>query len=594
MSRSVSMLDAIFAANASTTIPASPVPGTTYRNTAVTSTMIENGWPYAEIVDSATFNQIMYRLTALLNAVEQQGILEWSEYTNYSAGSFARGSTDNSIYQATASSGPDDPVGVKDPDGGANTDYWSAYNSGGGFVVDVVRDTTVNIEHNHLYIVGIDTTFKLPVNFETGTNFRFAIITYTGEWQIVANEASVMQRMYDPDGDVYSDESDYDNTPLFENTTGSGLSIFEGYEVDTTVKALFPDGSLVGGGAGSSYWNISNPPNKTVAVNEDLTSTQDGDMVVEYYDTLTINAGATLSVSNRCKGLFIVCNNATIDGVLSMSGKGAYVDPVSAGVPASGLNIVIPKTGGGSTGQTNLAGCGADAIALQARFPLLTSDGYNINTPRAGGSGGASRTGPNNGKYDGYDGGTLENAPGGGGGGGAFDLCTSGAGAAGTCFSGGSGGGGTSSRPTPSDAGTAYGGPGGDVPTASDSNYSGGGGGGNDGGTGRSGANGTAQDGGDGTGGLLILSVRNNLVINGSIESEGIHGGGSSNVYYASGGGGTGGGRIIILYGTSYTNNGSVLVSGGSGGVGAGQDSSHSADGGDGGDGQITVSQFNL
>ena len=55
-----------------------------------------------------------------------------------------------------------------------------------------------------------------------------------------------------------------------------------------------------------------------------FTSTTDGDPIVRHYEKLIVNAGHTLTVSNRCKGLvFYVNGDCTINGTVTMTAKGA-------------------------------------------------------------------------------------------------------------------------------------------------------------------------------------------------------------------------------------------------------------------------------
>lgn len=75
-------------------------------------------------------------------------------------------------------------------------------------------------------------------------------------------------------------------------------------------------------------------------------------------------------------------------------------------------------------------------------------------------------------------------------------------------------------------------------------------------------------------GGVIILYVGGNLIINGTINCNGLNGntGGSSTVSRSGtgggGGGGGGGGAVYIIYNETITNNGAFLVNGGTGGDG--------------------------
>ena len=62
--------------------------------------------------------------------------------------------------------------------------------------------------------------------------------------------------------------------------------------------------------------------NTTASVS--FATSNDAEVLVRNYTSLTINAGHTMTVSNRCKGLLIyVSGDCTINGTLTMSAKGA-------------------------------------------------------------------------------------------------------------------------------------------------------------------------------------------------------------------------------------------------------------------------------
>ena len=280
----------------------------------------------------------------------------------------------------------------------------------------------------------------------------------------------------------------------------------------------------------------------------------DGDMVVKNYTNLTIVNGGELTVASPARGLLIyVSGNLTVNGKISMTGKGALIDPVDAGVLSTGLRFLRMKSGSSEThGGSELDGSGATSILAEARQPESVADGKFYVIARQGSAGGASIS------ADGVGLTGVGSAAGkaGGGGGGATFGGIGGSGSAGTCFSGGSGGG-AGYNGVGSDA-SLYGGEGG-LCTANTN--SAGGGAGNPGG-GLCGA-GTAPQ--SGTGGLLVIIVKGTTVIGatGIIEANGMLGG-SADV----GGGGSGGGNILILHGGAYTNNGALRVLGGSGGTG--------------------------
>lgn len=342
----------------------------------------------------------------------------------------------------------------------------------------------------------------------------------------------------------------------------------------------------------STYNEI--PEHTVISSNTEIPSVQDGPTVVAKYRNLTINAGCTLTTQYRCCGLVLVVDgDLTVHGTISMTARGANLQPLSDHriinelLPGNDVyyEIDIPAT--------------ADEIAafllrekrryhsldeLPAIYrPTLYARGPKGNRyndadlgviPAVGGAG-AAKALVNTKGNPGAAG--TDRRCGGGGSGGSKSAAIGGAGAAGTCYSGGSGGGGGSDSVNGSDGGS-YGGAGG---AGGGTESYGGGGAGNPGGLpGTTG--GAAQSGGTGTGGLLIIVCTGAVVVNGGILSNGAAGGKAA----PAGGGGSGGGSINIFYG-SLTNNGSILASGGTGGV------AYSA-GGAGGAGCVTLDQYNF
>ena len=115
--------------------------------------------------------------------------------------------------------------------------------------------------------------------------------------------------------------------------------------------------------------------NTTASVS--FASTTDGPTIYKNFTNLTINAGHTVTVSNRCKGLVIYCSgNCVINGTLSMTARGAsapgeYFAPNNLDniITDSGYkNFAISATGGiggagrSSTGTGNKGGAPATSI----------------------------------------------------------------------------------------------------------------------------------------------------------------------------------------------------------------------------------------
>jgi hypothetical protein len=93
-------LGGVFAANATTNIPTPPVPMQSYRSgQSLLQLAIANGWAFTAIVNSADFNEFLYRLSFLTAMNEQQGILSWSPNTTYVGRGLVLGS-DGIVYRS--------------------------------------------------------------------------------------------------------------------------------------------------------------------------------------------------------------------------------------------------------------------------------------------------------------------------------------------------------------------------------------------------------------------------------------------------------------------------------------------------------------
>ena len=108
------ILNAVWAANALTTIPNPPIPGQAYRNTEIADSNLENGQQYSEVYDSARYNQLLYLLSGCLKMLMETGLPEWSAEQNYQKGAYTVGSDGKLYGPAKAASGPDNG-GAVDP-----------------------------------------------------------------------------------------------------------------------------------------------------------------------------------------------------------------------------------------------------------------------------------------------------------------------------------------------------------------------------------------------------------------------------------------------------------------------------------------------
>jgi len=324
-----------------------------------------------------------------------------------------------------------------------------------------------------------------------------------------------------------------------------------------------------------NYWGTGADGNVTIAADTTWESSSSGEMMVRNLASLTVNSGVSLTIKARKGCIIYVSGDCVINGTIWVQ-SGYQCDPVSAGVPSTGLVLVRKKTGSVESGSSDLTGCGNDAINSESKQPSLSGNGKRYVIARAGASGGAGQSigGGNSNGYNGTNGSGIQS--GGGGGGGVSSTASSGSGVAGTCFAGGPGGGGGMYYGSGGSA-SANGGAGGNG--SATGGYTAGGGAGNPGGAGGNGGNaGTSI-----TGGTLILLVKGNLFLgNGAYLKAN---GGAGGVGNCAGGGGSGGGIIVALYAGVLSNNGTIQSLGGAGG-------SCSANGGSGGNGSVTIEQI--
>jgi hypothetical protein len=110
----------VWGADASTSIPPSPLAGVAYRNTALTTGQTRGGWAFDTLVDSAKFNETMFRYGSLLDILDNQGVLGWSDQVDYAVPALVWGS-DGALYRCLLASGPSSTV--RDPVS-APAGYW--------------------------------------------------------------------------------------------------------------------------------------------------------------------------------------------------------------------------------------------------------------------------------------------------------------------------------------------------------------------------------------------------------------------------------------------------------------------------------------
>ena len=134
----------VFAEDATTTIPTPPVPGTAYRDTALTPAEAKEGWPFKEIVDSSKFNQALYEYSTISQMIEKYGFLPWSANTDYVEGSYALG-TDGTIYRAVQDTGPS--TTAYNPVNDTSNTYWETWLDSMDLMVGDIKSSVRTANH---------------------------------------------------------------------------------------------------------------------------------------------------------------------------------------------------------------------------------------------------------------------------------------------------------------------------------------------------------------------------------------------------------------------------------------------------------------
>lgn len=213
-------LTGVFAEDASTTIPGSPVSGASYRNTAMTSTVVGKGWPFKTIVDSANFNQAMFEYSSVTSQVEKYGFLPWSNLTNYVKGSVCLGS-DGTLYRAKQATGPASTV--KDPTQDSTDTYWEDYIT---TTVNATMASYVGTILSTLYPVG-------SIYITTRTSNPMATLIPGSTWSLVSSgkalwtgngsngNSTIAAGLPNITGKIKGDDFTKGMSGAFKSTTGS-------------------------------------------------------------------------------------------------------------------------------------------------------------------------------------------------------------------------------------------------------------------------------------------------------------------------------------------------------------------------------------
>ena len=104
----------------------------------------------------------------------------------------------------------------------------------------------------------------------------------------------------------------------------------------------------------------------------------------------------------------MVTGDCTINGTLTMAGRGGNGNPTASGasdssaVSATGLRFALKKTGSTDTlAAADFAGTGTGAVSAVSSFPAISGDGKIYTVGRTGGAGGAGATVSGAGEYAG-------------------------------------------------------------------------------------------------------------------------------------------------------------------------------------------------
>lgn len=167
----------VFAEDAATTIPTTPISGESYRNTALTEADANDGWKYKNIVDSANFNQVLYEATKIAKLLETCGILPWSSLTDYESGAYCLG-TDGKIYKAKQATGPS--TTAMNPLSDTTAVYWDNYFDN-NFVTIA---TTQSIESQKIFKVDMNGVVDVVNGTTPATQkkFHYGILDKNGAW----------------------------------------------------------------------------------------------------------------------------------------------------------------------------------------------------------------------------------------------------------------------------------------------------------------------------------------------------------------------------------------------------------------------------
>lgn len=115
----------VFAEDATTVIPPTPIQGVAYRDAVTGTSDVPNGWRYGATVKSQDWNQIMFQATSIISEIDKRGVLGWSDQVLYDEPAITF-SSDGTLYLWVQASGPG-AGGAKDPI--SSPTYWTSLSS---------------------------------------------------------------------------------------------------------------------------------------------------------------------------------------------------------------------------------------------------------------------------------------------------------------------------------------------------------------------------------------------------------------------------------------------------------------------------------
>ena len=340
-----------FASTALTVIPPTPVAGVTYRDETAGPASSPDGWPYAERVNSAEWNQIMYQLSSLVSIMDKKGILGWSSAVDYTEAGVTIGS-DGELYSWVSASGPNNG-GAKDPASGANPASWTPLRSSlSTSIVGAAKNVRMSIAAASAS--GTLTADQIIVTTSlAGSSYRLSSFSHT--INLATTGAGGMDTGAAPASGyvaVYAIYNPATNTAalLATNATAAiqpevygGGNMPAGYTASALVS-VWPTTAagllIVGAQAGRFVWFAGITVLSTTTANGTLTSLSISSAVPRN----AVSAKVRLSIAAVNSGVTMTCSVAGSTGQVGISTSASTSPAASSGLTAEAGIIPIITT----------------------------------------------------------------------------------------------------------------------------------------------------------------------------------------------------------------------------------------------------------